>query len=80
MATSNGILPSGESSNFTGAAPDANLVDVRIGTAFGAGPFENYVIEQEFYESAPRLEHTNEYKNNLGSDRKIVLRGLSDFF
>ena len=52
MATSNGILPSGESSNFTGAAPDANLVDVRIGTAFGAGPFENYVIEQEFYESA----------------------------
>jgi len=52
MATSNGILPGGESSNFTGAAPDANLVDVRIGTAFGAGPFENYVIEQEFYESA----------------------------
>ena len=52
MATSNGILPSGESSNFTGAAPDANLVDVRIGTAFGAGPFENYIIEQEFYESA----------------------------
>lgn len=35
---------------------------------------------QEFYESAPRLEHTIEYKNNLGSDRKIVLRGLSDFF
>jgi len=52
MATSNGILPSGESSNFTGAAPDANLVDVRIGTAFGAGPFENYIVEQEFYESA----------------------------
>tara|TARA_Y100001970_G_scaffold246134_1_gene313786 strand:+ start:700 stop:2736 length:2037 start_codon:yes stop_codon:yes gene_type:complete len=52
MATSNGNLPSGESSNFTGSAPDANLVDVRIGTAFGAGPFENYIIEQEFYESA----------------------------
>ena len=52
MATSTGILPSGESSNFTGAAPDADLVDVRIGTAFGAGPFENYIIEQEFYESA----------------------------
>ena len=52
MATSNGILPSGESSNFTGSAPDANLVDVRIGTAVGAGPFENYVLEQEFYESA----------------------------
>ena len=52
MATSNGILPTGASSNFTGSAPDSNLVDVRIGTAFGAGPFENYVIEQEFYESA----------------------------
>jgi serine protease AprX len=52
MATSTGILPSGESSNFTGSAPDANLVDVRIGTAVGAGPFENYVLEQEFYESA----------------------------
>ena len=35
---------------------------------------------QEFYESAPRLEHTIKYKNNLGSERKIVLRGLSDFF
>ena len=52
MATSTGILPSGESSNFTGSAPDANLVDVRIGTAVGAGPFENYILEQEFYESA----------------------------
>ena len=35
---------------------------------------------QEFYETAPRLEHIIEYKNNLGSERKIVLRGLSDFF
>ncbi len=52
MAASNGILPNGEPSNFTGSAPDADLVDVRIGTAFGAGPFENYIIEQEFYESA----------------------------
>jgi len=52
MATSTGTLPSGEPSNFTGAAPDADLVDVRIGTAFGAGPFENYIVEQEFYESA----------------------------
>ena len=46
MATSTGILPSGESSNFTGAAPDARLVDVRIGTAVGAGPFENYILNQ----------------------------------
>ncbi len=52
MATSTGILPNGEASNFTGSAPDANLVDVRIGTAVGAGPFENYILEQEFYESA----------------------------
>lgn len=52
MAASTGILPNGESSNFTGSAPDADLVDVRIGTAVGAGPFENYVLEQEFYESA----------------------------
>ncbi len=27
-------------------------MDVRIGTDVGAGPFENYLIEQEFYESA----------------------------
>lgn len=52
MAASTGILPNGEPSNFTGSAPDADLVDVRIGTAVGAGPFENYVLEQEFYESA----------------------------
>ena len=52
MATSTGLLSGGEKTNFTGAAPDAKLVDVRIGTAFGAGPFENYILEQEFYESA----------------------------
>jgi subtilisin family serine protease len=51
MATSTGILPSGEISNFTGSAPDTKLVDVRIGTAVGAGPFENYVINQSAYES-----------------------------
>ena len=52
MATSTGLLSGGEETNYTGAAPDAKLVDVRIGTAFGAGPFENYIVEQEFYESA----------------------------
>ena len=52
MATSTGFLSSGEKTNFTGSAPDAKLVDVRIGTALGAGPFENYILEQEFYESA----------------------------
>ena len=52
MATSTGILPDGSISNFTGSAPDAGLVDVRIGTALGAGPFENYFIEEDEYESA----------------------------
>ena len=52
MATSTGILANGDLSNFTGSAPDADLVDVRIGTAVGAGPFENYIVEQELYESA----------------------------
>ena len=31
---------------------NATLIDVRIGTDVGAGPFENYLLEQEFYESA----------------------------
>ena len=35
---------------------------------------------QEFFETAPRLEHKIKYKNNLGNDREIVLKGLSDFF
>ncbi len=34
------------------AAPNASLIDVRIGTDAGAGPFENYLLPQEFYESA----------------------------
>ena len=52
MASSTGIDSNGEQTEFYGAAPDASLVDVRIGTDAGAGPFENYVLEQEFYESA----------------------------
>jgi subtilisin family serine protease len=52
MASSTGIEADGSISNFTGAAPDAKLIDVRIGTDLGAGPFENYLLEQEFYESA----------------------------
>ena len=35
---------------------------------------------QNFFENGPKLEHKIEYKNNLGNDREIVLRGLSDFF
>jgi subtilisin family serine protease len=52
MAAASGIGPGGEQTDYYGAAPNASLVDVRIGTDVGAGPFENYVLEQEFYESA----------------------------
>ena len=47
-----GIGPDGEQTGFYGSAPNATLIDVRIGTDVGAGPFENYLLEQEFYESA----------------------------
>lgn len=52
MASSTGLEADGSQSNFTGSAPDASLIDVRIGSDVGAGPFENYLLEQEFYESA----------------------------
>lgn len=35
---------------------------------------------QEFFDTAPKLEHKIQYKNNLGHDREVVLRGLTDFF
>ncbi len=52
MASSTGMDADGTQSEYYGSAPEAGLVDVRIGTDVGAGPFENYLIEQEFYESA----------------------------
>ena len=52
MASSSGIDADGTQTDFYGSAPDSMLVDVRIGTDVGAGPFENYALEQEFYESA----------------------------
>lgn len=52
MAAATGMDADGTQSEFYGSAPNASLVDVRIGTDVGAGPFENYVLEQEFYESA----------------------------
>ena len=52
MAAATGVDASGAQTDFYGSAPDADLIDVRIGTDLGAGPFENYLIEQEFYESA----------------------------
>ena len=35
---------------------------------------------QTWFETAPKLEHTFEYVNDLGNDRKITLRGIQDFF
>ena len=52
MASATGMEADGTQTQFYGSAPDAGLVDVRIGTDVGAGPFENYLLEQEFYESA----------------------------
>ena len=52
MASSTGIEADGSQSEFYGSAPNATLIDVRIGTDIGAGPFETYALEQEFYESA----------------------------
>ena len=52
MASASGIDADGTQSEYYGSAPEAGLVDVRIGTDVGAGPFENYLLEQEFYESA----------------------------
>ena len=50
MASANGIDADGTQTDYYGAAPESMLVDVRIGTDVGAGPFENYLLEQEFYE------------------------------
>ena len=52
MSSATGIDADGSQSEFYGSAPGSSLVDVRIGTDAGAGPFENYILEQEFYESA----------------------------
>ncbi len=52
MAAATGLDANGEQTGFEGAAPNASLIDVRIGTDAGAGPFENYLLSQEFYESA----------------------------
>ena len=52
MASASGLLADGTQTNFTGSAPSARLIDVRIGSDVGAGPFENYLLEQQFYESA----------------------------
>jgi len=52
MSSATGLEADGSQSEFYGSAPDSSLIDVRIGTDVGAGPFENYLIEQEAYESA----------------------------
>ena len=52
MAAATGLDSNGEQTGHEGSAPNASLIDVRIGTDAGAGPFENYLLPQEFYESA----------------------------
>ena len=52
MAAATGLDANGEQTGYEGSAPNASLIDVRIGTDAGAGPFENYLLSQEFYESA----------------------------
>ena len=39
--------------------------------------FENI---QTWFETAPKLEHTFNYVNKKGNNRKITLRGIQDFF
>ena len=66
MATSTGADPNSPDPDgiYMGAAPDARLVDVRIGSALGGGPFENSILEQEFYESAMNgLEWTIDHRD-----------------
>ena len=52
MSSATGLEADGSQSEFYGSAPESSLIDVRIGTDVGAGPFENYLVEQEAYESA----------------------------
>ena len=40
----------------------------------------SYKKIQEFFESTPYMEHIIEYKNKSGTERKITLRTLNDFF
>ena len=73
MASATGIEADGSQSEFYGAAPNATLIDVRIGTDVGAGPFENYILEQEFYESALNglqwvIDHRDDAWPGVGED------------
>jgi len=73
MAAATGIESDGTVSNFTGSTPNASTIDVRIGTDAGAGPFENYILEQEFYESAMNglqwiIDHKDDAWQGAGED------------
>ena len=73
MASATGLEADGTQSAFYGSAPGARLVDVRIGTDVGAGPFENYILEQEAYESAMNgLQWIIDHKDDAwaGSDEE----------
>jgi len=54
MAAANGVDACRcEQTDFYGSAPDADLVDVRIGTDLGAGPFENYMFSSRNFTNLP---------------------------
>ena len=67
----------GCTNEFYGSAPNSSLVDVRIGTDLGAGPFENYVLEQEFYESAMNgLQWIIDHKDDAWQGADESLHGI----
>lgn len=43
-------------------------------------PVNVYERLQEFFFTIPKLEHALGYKDAMGKEKKIVLRGLTDFF
>ena len=77
MAAATGLDSSGAQTEFYGSAPNSSLVDVRIGTDLGAGPFENYVLEQEFYESAMNgLQWIIDHKDDAWQGADESLHGI----
>jgi len=77
MASSTGLEADGSQSEFYGSAPNASLIDVRIGTDVGAGPFENYLLEQEFYESAMNgIQWIIDNKDTAWSGADETLHGI----
>lgn len=43
-------------------------------------PVKAYDNVRDFFNNVPTMKHEIDYKNSNGTDRKIILRNLSDFF